>query len=99
MNVSQSTSMLTSASDSTARSTGQTNSLAKTETFLQLLVAQIRNQDPLSPADGTQFLAQLAQFSQLEQLVGLRSDLNQIAAGATSDSASAASQVVDSAKG
>ncbi|HEY1335957.1 MAG TPA: flagellar hook capping FlgD N-terminal domain-containing protein, partial [Bryobacteraceae bacterium] len=37
--------------------------------FLQLLVAQLRNQDPLNPSDGTQFIAQLAQFQQLEQSI------------------------------
>ncbi|HZW30701.1 MAG TPA: flagellar hook capping FlgD N-terminal domain-containing protein [Isosphaeraceae bacterium] len=36
--------------------------------FLQLLVAQLRNQDPLQPVDNTQFIAQLAQFSTLETL-------------------------------
>lgn len=45
------------------------------DSFLKLLVAQIKHQDPLNPADGTQFLAQLAQFSGLEQLVGIRSEL------------------------
>lgn len=38
-------------------------------TFLQLLTAQIRNQDPLSPLDSTQFVEQLATFSSLEQQV------------------------------
>ena len=50
--------------------------LVSKDTFLQLLVAQIKNQDPLKPTDGTQFLSQLAQFSELEQLMGLRGDLN-----------------------
>jgi flagellar basal-body rod modification protein FlgD len=45
------------------------------ETFMQLLVAQIKNQNPLSPADGVQFLTQLAQFSELEQMMGIRDDL------------------------
>ena len=36
-------------------------------TFLQLLTAQLRNQDPLNPVDNTEFVAQLAQFSQVEQ--------------------------------
>ena len=49
--------------------------LVSKDTFLQLLVAQIKNQDPLKPTDGTQFLSQLAQFSELEQLMGLRSDM------------------------
>ena len=53
--------------------------------FLQLLVAQIKNQDPLSPSDGVQFLTQLAQFQQLEQsmnsgqdLTAIRNDLDQL---------------------
>ena len=52
-----------------------TGGIANTSTFLQLLVAQIKNQDPLKPTDGTAFLTQLAQFSQLEQLMGIRTDL------------------------
>ncbi|HEY4321484.1 MAG TPA: flagellar hook capping FlgD N-terminal domain-containing protein [Gemmatimonadales bacterium] len=39
--------------------------------FLQMLVAQLKNQDPMSPMDGTQFAAQLAQFSTVEQLTEL----------------------------
>ncbi len=45
------------------------------ETFLKLLVAQIKNQNPLNPADGVEFLTQLAQFSELEQLMGVRSEV------------------------
>jgi len=39
------------------------------EDFLNLLVTQLKNQDPLKPTDNTEFVAQLAQFSQLEQSV------------------------------
>ena len=49
-------------------------------TFLQLLTAQIRNQDPLSPLDSTQFVEQLATFSSLEQQVQTNSSLDNIAA-------------------
>lgn len=52
--------------------------IADKEAFLKLLVAQIKNQDPLNPADGVQFLTQLAQFSQLEQLMEVRSELTRI---------------------
>lgn len=48
------------------------------DAFLKLLVAQIKHQDPLNPADGTQFLSQLAQFSGLEQLVGIRAELRAV---------------------
>ena len=46
--------------------------------FLQLFVAQLKNQDPLNPADGTEFLTQLAQFSELEQMIGIREDVGVI---------------------
>ena len=47
------------------------------DTFLKLLVAQLKYQDPSNPADSTQFLAQTAQFTQVEKLAD-------IAAGQTS---------------
>jgi flagellar basal-body rod modification protein FlgD len=46
------------------------------DAFLQLLVAQIRNQNPLDPADGVEFLSQLAQFSQLEQTISVRDEIS-----------------------
>ena len=49
---------------------------ATKETFLKLLVAQIKNQNPLDPADGVEFVAQLAQFTQLEQTIGMASNLD-----------------------
>ncbi len=54
------------------------NALANKDTFLKLLVAQIRNQDPLQPSDGIQFVSQLAQFSGLEQTMELRKDVESI---------------------
>ena len=44
--------------------------------FLQLLVAQLRNQDPTSPQEGHEFAAQLAQFSSVEQLTNIGSTLS-----------------------
>jgi flagellar basal-body rod modification protein FlgD len=46
--------------------------------FLTLLVAQLQNQDPLSPDDPTEFTAQLAQFSSLEQLFTLNESMNNL---------------------
>lgn len=62
-------------STTTPPSTDPTANLANESTFLQLLVAQIQNQDPTSPTDSIQFVTQLAQFSQLEQLIGIRQEL------------------------
>ncbi|MCU1336605.1 MAG: flagellar hook capping protein [Bryobacterales bacterium] len=62
--------------------------LANENTFLQLLVAQIKNQDPLQPADSIQFLSQLAQFSQLEQLIGIRQELTPTSSASSSGSSS-----------
>ena len=46
-------------------------SLTNESTFLQLLMAQVQNQDPMNPTDSTQFVGQLVSFSQLEQLLGI----------------------------
>lgn len=54
--------------------------MASKETFLKLLVAQLRNQNPMNPADGVQFLSQLAQFSDLEQTIRMREELTAIRA-------------------
>jgi len=50
------------------------------ESFLQLLTAQISNQDPLSPLESTQFVEQLASFSALEQQIQTNERLDQISA-------------------
>lgn len=43
--------------------------------FLNLFVAQLQNQDPLSPMDNSQFIAQMAQFSMVEQLMNMSSEV------------------------
>ncbi|NPV72536.1 MAG: flagellar hook capping protein [Pelotomaculum sp.] len=43
--------------------------------FLQLFVAQLKNQDPLSPQDSNTFITQLSQFSMLEQLASLNEEV------------------------
>ena len=47
---------------------GKSQDLGDKDTFLKLLVAQLKYQDPSNPADSTQFLAQTAQFTQVEKL-------------------------------
>lgn len=59
---------------STQSQASSTKSVGKDE-FMKLLLAQLKNQDPLKPMDGTDFAAQLAQFSSLEQLMNLNTTL------------------------
>jgi len=66
-----------SSSSSGAAATTDPSQVTK-NMFLQLLVAQIKNQDPMSPADGVQFLTQLAQFQQLEQSMNMGQDMSAI---------------------
>lgn len=65
-----------SASTNSASSSSSANSLASQSTFLQLLVAQLQNQDPTQPVDGTTFVTQLAEFSDVEQNLAMRQDLD-----------------------
>jgi flagellar basal-body rod modification protein FlgD len=46
--------------------------------FLKILLAQMRNQDPMSPTDSTAMIAQLAQFTSLEQMQNLNTKLDQL---------------------
>lgn len=54
-----------------ADSVSSTNSQLGKDAFLQLMVTQMKYQDPLQPTDNTQFLAQLAQFTSLEQMTNI----------------------------
>jgi flagellar basal-body rod modification protein FlgD len=60
-----------------------TDQLTNETTFLKLLVAQIQNQDPLNPTDSIQFVGQLVQFSQLEQLLGINQGVQALVTNTT----------------
>ena len=58
-------------------SNDSTQTLLKDD-FLKLLIVQLKNQDPLSPVDNSQFLAQLAQFSSLEQMSNMAKSVEEL---------------------
>jgi len=71
----------------------KSNELGKNE-FLNLLVAQLNNQDPLSPQDNGEFIAQLAQFSQVEGIGQLNTSMESMLSGYQSSQALQASSLV-----
>jgi flagellar basal-body rod modification protein FlgD len=64
------------------------------DAFMQLLVTQLRHQDPLNPMDSTQFTAQLAQFASLEQLSKANTSLGNLLIAQMSSTNLAATSLV-----
>ncbi|MGF1670597.1 MAG: flagellar hook assembly protein FlgD [Balneolaceae bacterium] len=60
------------------QSTQNTNGQLGKNEFLQLLVAQLQNQDPINPMDGTEFATQLAQFNSVEQLINMNEGIAEL---------------------
>ncbi|MDP9388633.1 MAG: flagellar hook capping protein [Actinomycetota bacterium] len=65
----------------------EANALGK-DAFLKLLVAQLKYQDPLNPADGSEFMAQTAQFTMVEKLEELGRQTGELLASQRALSAS-----------
>ncbi len=65
-----------------AKSSSGSQEIGKTE-FLKLLVTQLQNQDPMNPVDNQEFIAQLATFSSLEQLISINNGVTKLAGGPT----------------
>jgi len=70
--------MISSSYQSKDTTTEENEDYLGRETFLTMLVAQLENQDPLNPMEGTDFSSQLAQFSQLEQLMNLNETMEDL---------------------
>ena len=70
------TSSISGLSGATGESAGSVDT--GQDTFLRLLTTQLQNQDPSNPMSNEDFVAQLAQFSSLEQLVGMQDTMNAV---------------------
>ncbi len=75
--------------------TTQPSSEVDKDAFLKLLVSQLRNQDPLSPMEGQEFTAELAQFSSLEEMQKLNENI--VGLAVLQQSNALMSQLTDSA--
>lgn len=67
------------------------------DSFLTLLTAQLKSQDPTAPTDPTEFVGQLVQFNSLEQLIQINSNLQQALPPSSASSQSAAQNAIQSA--
>jgi flagellar basal-body rod modification protein FlgD len=74
MNVDMTTALPPTANPASAKS----KTTVDYNSFLRLLIAQMKNQDPTQPMDSTQYVSQLATFSQVEQTVQTNTKLDQI---------------------
>lgn len=90
-----------STTNSSSSSQNALGGLDNTSTFLNLLVAQLKYQDPTNPVDGTTFVTQLAEFNDVQQNVAVRQDMDAVSekylgtstppSSATSDSSTSTS--------
>jgi flagellar basal-body rod modification protein FlgD len=74
-----STATAVSGAGTTASSTGSNLSTITNTEFLQILIAQLQNQDPLNPTDPDQFVTELAEMTQVQSLQSMQTSLSDLA--------------------
>ncbi len=84
---------VTSSTSSASTSMKQAIGMDKDD-FLTLLITQLQNQDPLNPMDGTEFMTQMAQLTQVEQAYNTNTNLENILSALNNSSSLTASSLV-----
>jgi len=84
---------VTSSASSASASMKQAIGMDKDD-FLTLLITQLQNQDPLNPMDGTEFMTQMAQLTQVEQAYNTNTNLENILAALNNSSSLTAASLV-----
>lgn len=82
------TSSVTSSTSTSTSSSAQSKATMNYDNFLQLLIAQMKNQDPTDPMDASEQVAQLATFSQVEQTIQTNTKLDTLLASSSLTQAS-----------
>ncbi|MBX4954856.1 flagellar hook assembly protein FlgD [Rhizobium lentis] len=82
------TSKVTSSTTTSSSSSAQSKATMNYDNFLQLLIAQMKNQDPTDPMDASEQVAQLATFSQVEQTIQTNTKLDTLLASSSLTQAS-----------
>jgi len=77
-------STVTGVTSGTTNTTQTSNQVLGQDDFLKMLIAQLQNQDPLNPLQGADFAAQLAQFSSLDQLTQINTQLSTLTSSLSS---------------
>ena len=68
----------TNSTDKTSSTTNTSNNTVDYNTFLQLLIAEMKNQDPTNPMDTSQYMSQFAQLSSVEQAMQTNTKLDSL---------------------
>ena len=68
----------TNSTNSTSSTTSTSNNTVDYNTFLQLLIAEMKNQDPTNPMDTSQYMSQFAQLSSVEQAMQTNTKLDSL---------------------
>ncbi len=74
----------TSATTSSTTSSSSTSSALSQNDFLQILITQLKNQDPLSPTDTNEFVTEMCQLTSVQAITNMQTDLDNVASAMNS---------------